>query len=70
MSILKNKFAEVFFIPGNHELWVRHDEPSANSIVKLFEVLKVCKQMGVHTDPKKVKCKTGKDVWIVPLFSW
>jgi len=63
-------FAEVFFVPGNHELWVRRGE-SADSMAKFWQILELCAALGVRTSPAQVG--TGRDsqgVWIVPLFSW
>jgi len=72
---LKSKFREVFFVPGNHELWVRDKDQSTDSLAKFYNVLVVCDQTGVRYMPKKIKVvpKGGgqaENVWIVPLFSW
>ena len=64
LSLLRSKFLALFYVPGNHELWVRRQE-YATSIDKFFEVIRICDQIGVHTRPAKI----GK-VRIVPLFSW
>jgi len=63
LSLLKSKFSEVFYLPGNHELWVRGE--SGDSIQKLNVILESCDQLGVHTAPMRVG-----PLWIVPLFSW
>jgi hypothetical protein len=64
----KTIFAEVFFVPGNHELWVR-DDKHAHSIDKFESILRLCQNLGVHTQP--VKIGSGEhSVWIVPMFSW
>lgn len=57
------RFAEVFFVPGNHELWVR-GEPR-DSMEKFRAVLRLCDQAGVRTEPARVG-----GAWVVPLFSW
>ncbi len=70
LACLKEKFAQVFFVPGNHELWVRQDE-YPDSIAKFWQVLRLCDRLGVHTRPAKVGAtRHGPGVWIVPLFSW
>ena len=46
LSILKSKYKEVFFIPGNHELWINKSDISPNSLVKLFEIVRHCDQIG------------------------
>lgn len=73
---LCKKFRFVFFVPGNHELWVHGNQAakqapegcssSADSIQKLQEVLRLCDELGVITNPTKV----SSDLWIVPLIAW
>lgn len=63
LELLASRFREVFFVPGNHELWVR-GEPR-DSVDKFREVLRVCGQAGVRTGPARVG-----GAWVVPLFSW
>lgn len=60
---LRERFAEVFFVPGNHELWVRN-EPR-DSVEKFHAVLAACAGAGVRTAPARVG-----GAWVVPLFSW
>ncbi|HZG43380.1 MAG TPA: metallophosphoesterase [Longimicrobium sp.] len=63
LELLVSRFAEVFFVPGNHELWVRGEERT--SVDKFHAVLRVCDQVGVRTQPARVG-----GAWVVPLFSW
>jgi hypothetical protein len=63
LALLRSRFAQVFFTPGNHELWVRRDD--CNSIAKLFRVLDLCERLDVKTGPYRLG-----EVWVVPLFSW
>jgi predicted phosphodiesterase len=60
---LRERFAELFFVPGNHELWVRADP--RDSVEKFHAVLAACAGVGVRTAPARVG-----GAWIVPLFSW
>ena len=60
---LRSQFGQVFYVPGNHELWVR--DGAYNSIEKFQQVLRLCDDIGIYTRPGRV----GKN-WIVPLFSW
>ncbi|HEX8907532.1 MAG TPA: metallophosphoesterase [Longimicrobiaceae bacterium] len=60
---LRARFAEVFFVPGNHELWVRADP--RDSVEKFHAVLGVCRALGVRTSPAR-----AGGAWVVPLFSW
>lgn len=63
--MLVARFGEVFFCPGNHDLWLHKDDGCADSVGK-YERLKVlCSELGVHTEPKIVR-----GVLIVPVVSW
>lgn len=63
LQLLASRFREVFFVPGNHELWVRGE--TRDSMEKFRSVLRICDQAGVRTAPARVG-----DAWVVPLFSW
>jgi predicted phosphodiesterase len=60
---LRQRFGEVFFVPGNHELWVRAG--GGDSLEKFHAVLGACRAAGVRTGPARVG-----GAWVVPLFSW
>ena len=65
--------AQVFFTPGNHELWTerRASTPAADSVAKLDDVLLLCASLGVRTAPALVGAGPGATpVWVVPLLSW
>ncbi len=69
---LKAKFRDVFFTPGNHDLWVDSSSPSSSpsastSFSKLNDLLDLCERIGVVTRAKKIE---GTPVWIAPIFSW
>jgi Icc-related predicted phosphoesterase len=63
LTLLRAKFRKVFYVPGNHELWVRR--ATLTSIEKFFSVLALCDALDIQTAPEKVH-----GVWVVPLFSW
>lgn len=63
LGLLRDRFREVFFVPGNHELWVRGDP--RDSVEKFHAVLDACTRLGVHTRPSR-----AAGCWVVPLFSW
>ena len=63
LSLLRTKFARVFYVPGNHELWVRTGDQ--DSLEKFTRILGLCDALNVETRPAQVR-----DYWIVPLFSW
>ena len=64
LTILKRKFAAVFFVPGNHELWIM-DNGAGDSLQKFHQILKRCDRLGIETRPRDLD-----GVRIVPLFSW
>jgi predicted phosphodiesterase len=70
LTALCAKFAQVFFVPGNHELWVRRKE-CPDSMAKFWRILELCAALGVRTRPAPVGAAAGHTgVWVVPLFAW
>lgn len=66
LTSLRDKYRHVFFVPGNHELWI--DCVSAqcrHSIDKFFRILELCDKLQVHTELAFLG-----DLLVVPLFSW
>ena len=63
LQLLKRKFAQICYVPGNHEFWVRGDYE--HSLTKFEAILDLCAQLGIVTKPLCVESH-----WIVPLFSW
>lgn len=63
LLLLRSKFRQLFFTPGNHELWVRGME--INSLEKFQLVLDLCDELDIATKPVRLE-----DYWIIPLFSW
>ena len=69
----KRRFAEVFYTPGNHELWVMQqdrDKGITCSLQKLEAIFELCAELGVHTTPQCLGSATTGRFWIVPLLSW
>ena len=63
LDLLRSRFRQLLYTPGNHELWVRGVE--INSIDKLKLVLSLCDELDVVTEPLQLE-----NLWVVPLFSW
>ena len=60
------RFSDVFFTPGNHDLW---DEKS--SIEKLQRVRDMCRECDIHTLPKWFALpNTSRRLFVVPILSW
>ncbi len=67
---LAESYAGVFFVPGNHDLWV---EPSSgsNSLQRFEELLSLCAECGVETQSTILKNENGdRAVAILPMFTW
>ncbi|KAG4952640.1 hypothetical protein JHK85_046507 [Glycine max] len=77
MSLLKERFEHVFYVPGNHDLWCRREgqnyvrslcfdcEIQVDSLEKLNKLLDACERIGVETNPTVID-----EIGIIPLFSW
>jgi len=68
LSCLREKFKEVFFLNGNHELWLLESD-CTDSLQKFHRVLELCRSLDVRTDPAKID-DGCEGLWIVPLLSW
>lgn len=70
LAYLRAKFRHVFFVPGNHDLWVRRND-CVNSVEKFWRILSLCQSLNVDTAPAKIgNSEDNAGVWIVPLYSW
>jgi predicted phosphodiesterase len=67
-EIVARKFGSVFYVPGNHDLWVHPEEPG-NSISKFKEIHSLCERMGIETQPRRFSGH-HQSLWVVPLYSW
>ncbi len=65
---LRKKFKMLFFVPGNHDLWLR-DNLFSDSIEKFHHIQQFCKSNDIKTSPELVS-NNSVDILIVPLFSW
>lgn len=75
LRLLVQAFAHVFFVPGNHDVWIKGAAgPSGglhvraeeiDSIERLKEVLQLCHRLGVHTQPAHA-C----GAIVAPILSW
>ncbi|KAK6249870.1 hypothetical protein SCA6_003875 [Theobroma cacao] len=65
MSLLRDRFEYVFYVPGNHDLWCRWERDDLDSLQKLNKLLDACRQLGVETNAVVID-----GLGIVPLFSW
>ena len=71
LGTLRDRFAEVIWVPGNHELWTHHREPLRLRGVERYEhLIEMCRRLGVHTpeDPYPTWTGAGGPLVIAPLF--
>ncbi|MCS0636883.1 metallophosphoesterase [Streptomyces sp. LP05-1] len=71
LTVLRDRFAQVIWVPGNHELWTVKQETSPHRGVRRYEELvALCRRLGVLTpeDPYPVWDGEGGPVRIAPLF--
>ncbi|MDQ2708554.1 MAG: metallophosphoesterase [Actinomycetota bacterium] len=71
LSQLRERFAEVIWVPGNHELWTRsRDTVQLRGAHRYQHLVAMCRSIGVHTpeDPFPVWPGTGGPVRVAPLF--
>jgi len=68
LRLFTQRFRHVFFVPGNHDLWLYKNDYT-DSLKKLDALRQVCEQCGVFTSPQQIADDAGL-VQIVPLLSW
>lgn len=73
LRALRSKFAQVVFVAGNHDLWVKHPGKKNNqaggdesSMARLRALDLLCKRLGVDTGPVEV---AGRCL-VCPLLAW
>lgn len=68
---LRERFAVVVWVPGNHELWTRRDDPvQLRGEDRYRHLVEVCRRIGVITpeDPYPIWEGDGGRVTVAPLF--
>ena len=71
LGTLRQRFATVIWVPGNHELWTRRSDPvQLRGEQRYQHLVQVCRGLGVLTpeDPYPVWDGPGGPARIVPLF--
>ena len=71
LGTLRERFAEVIWVPGNHELWTHRRDPLRLRGVKRYEhLVAMCRRLGVHTpeDAYQVWEDIAGPLVIAPLF--
>jgi hypothetical protein len=81
LVLLRSRFDEVLFTPGNHELWANTDPAGSTSLDRLDTIRQLCDACGARTEairvigePSSAESEPGgggcDDVLFVPLLSW
>ncbi len=65
LGLLRDRFSKVFFVPGNHDLWLWKTEDVGDSMEQFHRLLALAKAEEIETKPYRTDSLT-----IVPLFSW
>ena len=68
LRLFTRRFRNVFFVPGNHDLWLYKND-FADSLKKLDALRSACDECGVFMSPQQVADGEGA-VQIVPMLSW
>ena len=72
LRTLSERFAKVVWVPGNHELWTRPDDPvQLRGEERYNHIVRFCRELGIATpeDPFPVWEGPGGPVLIAPLFA-
>ncbi|WP_214406393.1 metallophosphoesterase family protein [Pseudonocardia lacus] len=71
LGLLRERFASVIWVPGNHELWTRGKDPTPlRGEARYRHLVEVCRELGVLTpeDPFLVWDGEGGPAVVAPLF--
>ncbi|MQY14104.1 hypothetical protein SRB5_42650 [Streptomyces sp. RB5] len=71
LRLLRGRYAEVVWAPGNHDLWTMRDDPDRlRGEQRYLALVALCRELGVHTpeDPYPVWCGEGGPLVVAPLF--
>lgn len=71
LGLLRDRFAQVVWVPGNHELWTRGtDLVPLRGVARYEHLVATCRSLGVLTpeDPFPVWTGSGGPVVVAPLF--
>ena len=71
LSLLRSRFRQVIWAPGNHELWTTpHDEVRLRGAERYRHLVQLCRALGVVTpeDDYPIWTEGGEPLVVVPLF--
>jgi predicted phosphodiesterase len=65
LELFTRRFRQVFYVPGNHDLWLRKESNFRHSIDKFDALMSLAADLGVHTSYYR-----EDGLSIVPLLGW
>ncbi|PRW65248.1 metallophosphoesterase family protein [Actinopolyspora mortivallis] len=71
LGVLRERFARLIWVPGNHELWSPADDPvRARGVERYEHLVRMCRELDVTTpeDPYPVWNDGHREVVVAPLF--
>lgn len=71
LDLLQPKFRQLVWVPGNHELWSRREEPGLAGVRKYEALVAACRGRGVLTpeDPYPLYIGATTTLRLAPLFT-
>ena len=71
LELLEPRFAQLLWVPGNHDLWASPERGSSVGVGRYEELVAVCRRFGVLTpeDPFSVFEAADGPVVVAPLFT-
>lgn len=72
LALLSQRFAKIFWTPGNHDLWtIPSDSESKRGVAKYLQMVEICREFGVHTPEDPFVQWPGSDppLFIAPTFT-
>ncbi len=72
MMLLADRFAKVFWTPGNHDLWtLPHDDSAPRGLFKYNQLVAICREVGVLTpeDGYVRWPEANSSLYIAPIFT-
>jgi 3',5'-cyclic AMP phosphodiesterase CpdA len=72
LETLVPQFAEVIWVPGNHDLWTRPKSDETAGVARYEQLVEICRAYGVHTpeDPFPIFPTVAGPVVVAPIFTF
>lgn len=68
LETLQHRFRQIFWVPGNHDLWTHGEEPHRlRGEAKYRRLVEICRSFGVQT-PEDPYLPWGEEYLVAPIF--